>query len=261
MILRGFSRRAPIGPGSAAGARSQLVGAAGRPDLSLLEATRMTKTSLGSIDELQRIPSPGPAPQALACDGTDIWVASAETFRLYGIRGNTGAVFEEAEAPGRPIGMTVTGDALRIVTSEHHDSRYIRRYVVGHGFKKESLACPDDTGSFLAYDGDNLFLSQRFNQSILQIDMWGEVQRTIAAPRQICGMVIVNGCFFLMTTDGPDEPDDYRLLRLDARKPEPEVTELARVPFLARSLAWDGAKFWTSARRDNEIVAFAAIGL
>jgi hypothetical protein len=221
----------------------------------------MTNETLATIDELQRIPSPGPAPQALACDGSDIWVASAETHRLYGLRGNTGAVFEEAEAPGSPIGMVVTGDALRMVTSENDDSRYIRRYVVAHGFKKESLACPDDTGSFLAYDGDNLFLSQRFKQRILQIDMWGEVQRTISAPRQICGMVIVNGCFFLMTTADRDEPDDYRLMRLDARKPEPVVAELARVPFMARSLAWDGTKFWTCARRDNEIAAFAAVGV
>lgn len=221
----------------------------------------MTNETLADIDELVRIPSPGPAPQALACDGADIWVASAETNRLYGVRGNTGAVFEEATAPGTPIGMVVTGDALRIVTSENNDSRYVRRYIFGHGFKTDGLACPDDTGSFLAYDGDNLFLSQRFAQRILQIDMWGEVQRTIAAPRQICGMVIVNGRFFLMTTADRDEPDDYRVLRLDARLPEPETTELARVPFKARSLAWDGVKFWTSARQDNAIVAFTAIGV
>jgi hypothetical protein len=220
----------------------------------------MPNETLSTIEELQRIPSPGPAPQALACDGTDIWVASAETHRLYGLRGNTGAVFEEASAPGTPIGMVVTGEALRMVTDEH-DERFIRRYIVGHGFKTDSLACPNDTGSFLAYDGDNLFLSQRFDQKILQLDMWGEVQRTIAAPRQICGMVIVNGCFFLMTTADVDEPQDFRLLRLDARKPEPQVTELARVPFYARSLAWDGTKFWSSAKKDNAIVAFAAIGV
>ncbi len=221
----------------------------------------MTNQTLVTIDELGRIPSPGPKPQALACDGADVWVASAETDRLYGLRGNTGAVFEEAQAPGTPIGMVVTGDALRIVTSEDGNSRFIRRYVFGHGFKTESIACPDDTGSFLAYDGDSLFLSQRFDQRILQLDAAGDVQRTIAVPRQICGMVIVHGCFYVMTTADPDEPADYRLLRLDARQAEPAVTELARVPFLARSLAWDGAKFWTSARDENEVVSFAAIGV
>jgi hypothetical protein len=215
----------------------------------------MTPATITSIDELGRIPAPGPAPQALACDGTDVWVASADTNRLYGLRAATGAVFEEAVAPGCPIGMVVTGDALRVVTSDSNDSRHIRRYIIGHGFKSDGLACPDDTGSFLAYDGDNLFLSQRHNKRILQLDMWGEVQRTIAVPRQICGMVIVNACFYLMTTDGPNEPDDFRLMRIDARSAEPQATELARVPFFARSLAW------TNARRQNEIVAFAPVGV
>lgn len=255
------SRPNQAGPGSPGRAPNWTAVALGRRHLSTLEATGMTNETLTSIDELGRIPSPGPAPQALACDGADIWVASAETHRLYGLRGNTGAVFEEAEAPGTPIGMVVTGEALRMVTSEHNDSRYIRRYIVGHGFKTDALACPDDTGSFLAYDGDNLFLSQRYNQRILQIDMWGEVQRTIAAPRQICGMVIVNACFYLMTCADRGEPNDVRLMRLDARKPEPECIELARLDFMARSLTWDGSKFWTSDRAHNEIVAFAAIGV
>ncbi|MFN2460720.1 MAG: hypothetical protein ABR591_08545 [Candidatus Velthaea sp.] len=220
----------------------------------------MTNDTLASIEELLRIPSPCPEPQALACDGTDIWVGSADTSRLYGIRGNTGAVFEEAVAPGVPIGMVVTGDALRLVLSQKDDARFIRRYVFGHGFKTEGLACPDDTGSFLAWDGDNLFLSQRFNKRIVQIDMSGDVMRAIPVPREITGMVIVNGRFFLMTTESRTS-DDYRLLRMDARKDEPEVVELASVPFWGRSLAWDGTKFWTNCRKENTIVAFSAIGV
>lgn len=224
----------------------------------------VSPSELGDLEEIVRIPSPAPMPQSLAHDGEHLWLGSWETSRVYGISPRHGRVFEEMEAPGKPVGSTVLGDELRFVCSENgdEDNRFIRRYIPGHGFKsRDRIACPDDTGSFLAYDGDNLFLSQRFNLRILQIDMWGEVQRTIAAPRQICGMVIVNACFFLMTTADRDEPDDYRLIRLDARKPEPQITELARVPFMARSLAWDGAKFWTSARTANEIVAFAAIGV
>jgi hypothetical protein len=222
----------------------------------------MINDTLAEIEELQRIPAPGPAPQALACDGMDIWVASAETNRLYGLRANTAAVFEEALAPGCPIGMVVTGDALRVVISDDDDdSRTIRRYVFGHGFKTEAIPCPDDSGSFLAYDGDNLFLSQRFAQRIVQLNADGGTHHAIPVPRQICGMTIVSGRFFLMTTAGPDEPADYRLFSLDARGSEPVVKELARIPFVARSLAWDGTKFWTNARRTNEIVAFSAVGL
>ena len=64
-----------------------------------------------------------------------------------------------------------------------------------------------------------------------------------------------------MTTADRDEPDDFRVLRLDARTAEPQCDELARVPFKARSLAWDGSKFWTNARDENAIVAFAAVGI
>jgi hypothetical protein len=155
-------------------------------------------------------------------------------------------VFEEVVAPGAPIGMVVTGDALRVVTSEvangDDDARFIRRYVFGHGFKTEALPCPDDTGSFLAYDGDALFLSQRWEQRILELAPDGSVVRAIAVPRPVCGMVIVDGRFFLVTSAGRGEPLDHRLLRLDARGAEPVSVELARFDFDARSLAWDGTK-------------------
>ena len=35
-----------------------------------------------------------------------------------------------------------------------------------------------------------------------------------------------------------------------------EFTDLARIPFAARALAYDGARFWTNHREANEIVAF-----
>jgi hypothetical protein len=214
----------------------------------------------GTIEELQRIPAPAPAPQGVACDGTDLWIGSNDTHRIYGVRMQTGAVFEESEAPGKPIGMVVTGESVRVVTAEGADGdRYIRRHVIGHGFKSEAIACPDHTGSFLAWDGDHLFLSQRYEQRILELDAGGSIIRTIPVPRQITGMTIINGHFYLMTCENK-ECDDMRVLRVDARKETPDVMELASVPFIARSLAWDGTKFWTSSREANEVVAFSIPG-
>ena len=212
--------------------------------------------TLAMIDELVRIPAPCPAPMSLACDGTDLWVGSWETHRIYGMKAQQGTVFEEALAPGTPFGATVTGDALRVVVSDDNDDRWIRKYIFGKDFKSEKVACPGQTGSFLAYDGDRLYLSQRDNQVILELDDAGTVLRTIAVPRQITGMVIVGGRFYLAAV--PDrESEDYRLLRLDARRDEPEVVELAAIGFAARSLAFDGTKFWTNCRAENTIVAFS----
>jgi hypothetical protein len=212
--------------------------------------------TLASIDELVRIPAPCPSPMGLACDGTDLWIGSFDMNRIYGLKAQQGTVFEEAPAPGRPFGMTVTGDALRVVVADAEGNRYLRRYIMGKGFKSEAIPCPDHTGSFLAYDGDRLYLSQRDNKVILELDDAGTVLRTISVPRQITGMVIVGGRFYLMTTESR-EVDDYRVLCLDARKEQPEAHELASVPFAGRSLGFDGTKFWTNSIDENCIVAFA----
>jgi outer membrane protein assembly factor BamB len=213
--------------------------------------------TIAAIDELLRIPAPCPAPIGIACDGTDLWIGSFGTNRIYGLKAQQGTVFEEARAPGSPLGITVTGDALRVIIGEgEDDDRYIRRYIMGKDFKTEKIPCPDLTGSFIAYDGDRLYVSQRYNQCILELDETGTVLRTIPVPRQITGMVIVAGRFYLATTESRDV-DDYRLLCLDARKEQPHVHELASIPFVARGLAFDGTKFWTNNRGENAIVAFA----
>lgn len=215
--------------------------------------------TLTEIEELVRIPSPAPVNQALAVDGTNLWMGSLETQRLYGIDSLHGTVFEEMPAPGRPIGATVLGDELRVICSENEkeDNRYIRRYVFGHGFKKnEKMPCPDDTGSFLAYDGDLLYLSQRFNKKILALDENGKVLRTVAElPREITGMTIVGGCFYCATSGGKDS-GEYCITKVDARKGTPVITDIASIPYEARSLAHDGQRFWTNQRWDFQIVAF-----
>ena len=43
---------------------------------------------------------------------------------------------------------------------------------------------------------------------------------------------------------------------VDAHVETPEVAVLASVPFDARGLTYDGTRFWTSHRDNNEIVAF-----
>ena len=65
-------------------------------------------------------------------------------------------------------------------------------------------------------DGDRLYVSQRDNRCIIELDETGTVLRTIPVPRQITGMVVVAGRFYLVTTESR-EVDDYRLLCLDAR--------------------------------------------
>lgn len=211
-----------------------------------------------NINEILRLPSPAPKPQSLAFDGRLLWVGSISTNRLYAIRPAQWTVEEEAAAPGKPYGMAVVGDELRVICSEtSEDHRMVRRFVPGHGFKaQDAFACPDDTGSQLGYDGELLYISQWYNQCIIGVDDRGSVVTRISVPHGICGQVIVDGCFYLVTTDDEDT-EMYWLTRVDARNGAPKSEDLMRIPFAARALAFDGSKFWTNHREHDEVIAFA----
>ena len=218
-------------------------------------------TVLEDIEELLRLPSPAPKPQSLAFDGTALWMGSRETHRIYRIDPRVWTAHEEATAPGVPYGMAVVGDELRVVCSEGEDDhRIIRRFVPGHGFKSsDAIPCPDDTGSQLGYDGDRLYVSQWYNKRILSLDERGNVGTIIDVPHEICGLVVVEGCFYLVTTDD-ETTGEYLLTRVDARNGAPKFEDLARIPFGGRALAFDGSRFWTNDREADQIVAFARPG-
>lgn len=214
---------------------------------------------MNDVIEVLRAPSPAARPQSLAFDGEILWMGSIDTQRIYAIDPLHWTVREEASAPGKPWGMTALGDELRVLCGETaEDNRIIRRYIPGHGFKTEyGLPCPDDTGSQLGYDGEHLSVSQWYEKRILVLDERGKIVRTIGAPRGICGQVIVDGAFHLLTTDD-ENSDNYFLTRIDPETLGP--TDLARVPFGGRALAYDGHKFWSNDRERNEIVAFSLPG-
>ncbi|MBV9647218.1 MAG: hypothetical protein JO043_07130 [Candidatus Eremiobacteraeota bacterium] len=215
----------------------------------------MTET-LSDLAEIVRIPSPAPQPQALACDGEHLWVGSWETGRLYGLHPHHGRVFEEAVAPGKPVSAATVGDELRLVCSEQDDSRFIRRYVPAHGFKsKEFIPCPDDTGSFLSFDGCRLWLSQRYRKQVLELDPLGNAVRTVSIGEEITGLAWVGNRLFLALWLGK-ERGGSRIAYIEPNANDPHLTIVARSPFVAISLARDGERFWTNDFFKNELVAF-----
>lgn len=210
------------------------------------------------VTELLRLPSPAPKPQSLAIDGTTIWMGSRETCRIYAIDALTWVARDETVAPGVPWGMAVVGDELRVLYGEGaDDDRVVRRFIPGHGFKSEGgFRCPDGTGSHLGWDGDTLYISQWYDKRVLGVDATGKVLSTVEVPHGICGQVVVQGRFYLATTDD-EENGPYWLTRVDARGATPVCDDLAVIPFPARALAFDGERFWTNHREADQMVAFA----
>jgi hypothetical protein len=218
----------------------------------------MTQTALQDILELRRIDAPTLRPQAIAFDGSSLWLGSLETERLYAIAPNTWTVTDEMSVPGKPWGMTVAGDELRVLLGQTaEDHRSIFRAVPGHGVRNSSaVPCPDDTGSHLSYDGDRLYVSQWYNRRIIALDDTGKPGTIVDVPHQICGHTIVNGCFYCVTVED-ETTGPYWLTLVDARGSSPTSIDLATIPFNARGLAFDGERFWTNDREIHQTVAFA----
>jgi len=212
---------------------------------------------MNDIQELQRLASPAPKPQSLAWDGVTLWMGSRETRRIYALNPVTWSVGWEVEAPGTPWGMTVVGQELRVLCGETaDDNRIIRRCLPGRGFDGQfGVPCPDDTGSQLGWDGKRLHVSQWYPKKVLTLGEDGNVERVIAVAHGICGQVVVGDFTYLVTTDA-EETNDYWLTRVDRRPNTPKIDDLVRIPFAARALAFDGTRFWTNHREQNQIVSF-----
>ncbi len=216
------------------------------------EVARMER--LMPIRELLRVPSPAPTPQALAHDGERLWMGSWTTQRFYGIAPRSFTVFEEANVPGRPVGAVSVGEELRVLCSEGGDAdhRFIRRYIPGHGFKThDAYPAPEDTGSFVAYDGEHVWLSQRYNRRIFELDARYRPQREIGAPAQVLGIAWVSARLYCSLWYGKD--GGAKIGRLERSG---SIEPIADVPFAAISLTHDGARFWSNDTRADEIVAF-----
>jgi hypothetical protein len=190
-----------------------------------------------------------------------LWMGSRDLRRIYAIDVKTWAVVEETEAPGIPWAAVSIGKDLWFTIGEGpEDDRYLRRYLHEKGFSEtERIACPELTGSYLSYDGEDLYLSQWYKHRILRLDSSGDILREIAIHAEISGHVFVNGLLYVLRGTEQGE-GDWRIARLDPREETPQIEELARVPFQCRSLAFDGESFWTNHREANRIISFAIPG-
>jgi hypothetical protein len=213
---------------------------------------------LPTIIEGGRFPSPAPAPQALAWDGSKLWMGSRDLRRIYVIDRKTWEVFDEKEPPGIPWAAVATNGTLRFTIGEGpNDDRYIRRFVPDVGFSEaDKIACPEFTGSYLSYDGENLYLSQWYKHRILKLDGNGNIVRVIDVDAEVSGHAFVDGMVYVLR--GTEQNgESWTIARLNPREEKPEVKDIAIVPFACRSLTFDGTNFWSNHRAANKIVSFA----
>ena len=208
------------------------------------------------VIEKRRISSPATTPQALAWDSRNktLWMGSRDLNRIYAINSENGVVSKEEEAPGIPWAAVALNGELRFTIGEGaDDDRYIYRYTPEAGFSK-MFPCPDFTGSYLSFDGKNLYLSQWYRNRVIKFD--DNVIREIDVGAEICGHTFANGLLHVLR--GQEQPDEHwRIARVNLKVEKPEVQDIAVVPFACRSLTFDGELFWSNYRAKNTIVSFA----
>ena len=233
---------------------------------------------LPTIKEQKRFRSPTVTPQALAWDGKQLWMSSRDLGFLYQLDANGSKIVEEIDPPGVVWAAVATNGAMHVTIGKGlNDDRYVYRYDRGKGFSK-LFACPDFAGSYVSYDGDSLYLSQWYEQRILKVDSKGNVAGTIDIGAEICGHVFANGALYVLrgTENVPRPPyaggkptperfksgakegeEQWWIARVNPGEKNPEVVDVAKVPFAARSLTFDGKNFWSNHRAANETVCFS----
>ena len=222
---------------------------------------------LPTVVEKKKFGSPAPAPQALTVFEGNLWMGSRDLRRIYQLDVATGKVLSEQECPGTPWAAVTTGDAMRFTIGEGaDDDRYVTEYAEGFASGNGSargkdglparFACPDFTGSYLSWDGRNLYLSQWYKHRIVQFDSDGQIARSIDISDEVSGHTFVNGKIYVLR--GTEQNgESWRIAQFDPNEDRPDVKDVARIPFACRSLAFDGANFWSNHRAANKIIAFS----
>jgi hypothetical protein len=236
---------------------------------------------LPTIQQEKRLKAPTVTPQALAWDDKQLWMSSRDLGTLHKIDVDHWKAVEEIDPPGIVWAAVATNGTMHCTIGKGlNDDRYVYRYDSKNGFTRR-FACPDLTGSYLSFDGENLYLSQWYEQRILKLDDDGKTIRKIDIGAEICGHVFADGAIYVLRgtenvprpqyAGGRATPERFRsgakpgeeqwwITRLDPREKNPEVVDVAKVPFAARSLTFDGQNFWSNHRAANETICFSLPG-
>jgi len=214
------------------------------------------------MDELTRYASPVRGPQGIAWDGATMWLTSAANGRMYELHPKTWCIRREFVPPYEALGITSTGSDFRAILAPQidepdleRDHRHVYAFSPETGFAERSV-CPDNSGSFLAYDDGTVYVSQAWDKRLVELDERGTAVRAVQLERRPVGMTIVDGAFYLATVD--EEWGDGRFERLGIHDDASSIRALRSFPFGPRGVAFDGERFWTADRDGHALVSFRA---
>jgi hypothetical protein len=197
-----------------------------------------------------------PEPQGLALFGSHLLVSFRANAQIHTLDLATSRGRVWASVPGTAWGLAASSSrAFAVCPFGPDEDRHVFEFDVDGQQSRPPIRCPDGTGSYIAHDGHELYLGQWYEQRVFRMTRGGTFEPLISAKRGVCGIAAVDGSLTLLTTLD-EHTTDYYLERYDLANPAAGGSDIAMVPFRARSLLWTGSEFLTSHREAGEIVAF-----
>lgn len=185
-------------------------------------------------------PKPSAATVGLAWDGTRLWAGDWEECFIATLYPD-GGLADRFAAPGRVYGLAFDDHMLRAVIGHpESDDRSIHSFDPANAaWQKRPHACPDATGSHLAWDGGHLWLSQRYAKRLLQLHEDGTVKHTIDLPWEVTGFTWRGATAWLNVRP---EKGKSSLATMAPGADRPDVVKNFGSSLV--SLADDGSGFW-----------------
>jgi hypothetical protein len=197
-----------------------------------------------------------PEPQGLSVMGSQLLVSFRANAQLHMLDLATSRSRVWASTPGTAWGLTSSPSRVFAVCPFGSDEdRYLFEFDLDGRQVRDPIRCPGGTGSYLAHDGRDLYLSQWYEQRVFRLTRNGTFEQLFISRRGICGIAAVEGSLMLLTT-ADENTNEYYLERYDLANLEAGGFDVATIPFRARSLLWTGSEFLTNHRESGEIVAF-----
>jgi len=185
-----------------------------------------------------RIPSPGPYPEGLAWDGTNLWNADFATSTIYKLDPIDGTVVDSFPSPQvQPNGLTYDGSALWLAVDSGDNTIY--KINPSTGDVIGTFDSPSEYPQGLAWDGRYLLHSDIFAMSIYTLDPdTGSIISSIYAPDAQPYGLAWDGTHVWNVDFGTD-----RIFKLDPLTGM--VLEILPAPGKEpRGLTWDGSYLW-----------------
>ena len=203
------------------------------------------------------LPKPAKNIVGLAWDGSALWAGDWETCMLFRLDVG-GKIQAQFEAPGRMYGMTfIDGALLSVIGDPQTDDRSIHRFNASTGsWDAAAMRCPDDTGSQLSWDGQRLWLSQRYNKRVLRLSPQGAIEHEIEVPAEVIGIHWSGPALWANLRFDKGASDITRFEREGA-----PAERLERYPSSFVSLAFDGDGFWMSDLRGPTMIKASPPGI